>query len=60
MCWFNPAADMDDPQFKLGNVFVLFNTYVVLLIEEIYDSMLCSFLPGMKFDNIKILRNAVV
>ncbi|XP_022845262.1 uncharacterized protein LOC111368254 [Olea europaea var. sylvestris] len=51
---------MDDPQFKLGNAFVLFNKYIVLLIEEIFDSMLCSFLPGMKFDNVKILRNAVV
>ncbi|XP_022848741.1 paternally-expressed gene 3 protein-like [Olea europaea var. sylvestris] len=32
VCWFNPATDMEDLQFKLG----------------------------MKFDNIKILRNAVV
>lgn len=60
VCWFNPATNMDDPQFKLGNAFVLFNTHIVLLIEDIYDSMLCSFLPGMKFANIKILRNAVV
>lgn len=28
--WFNPAADMDDPKFKIGNAFVIYTLFCCL------------------------------